>query len=95
MTYKTPSGMKKHCESTEPESHQTAKKFSFLPFSFSSSSSDGRVHSFTIIWFLLKTAAFVLNSAPALCFSRLKRGFKLVNEELWLHLPCHFLHLHA
>ena len=30
MTKNTPSGAKKHRESTEPESHQTAKMFFFL-----------------------------------------------------------------
>jgi len=41
MTYKTPRGMKKHCKSTEPESHQMAKMsfriifyFHFLFFFF-------------------------------------------------------------
>jgi len=49
----TPSGTKKHRESTEPENHQTAKTF-FLSFSSSSSSSssDGLVQicdSFTMV----------------------------------------------
>jgi len=30
MMNNTPSGAKKHCKSTEPESHQTAKMFFFL-----------------------------------------------------------------
>ena len=34
MTKNTPSGAKKHRESTEPESHQTAKMFSFFFFFF-------------------------------------------------------------
>jgi len=36
ITYNTSSSMKKHCESTEPESHQMAKMFFYLSSSYSS-----------------------------------------------------------
>ena len=35
MSNKTPSGAKKYCESTKPESHQTAIMFFFFFFFFS------------------------------------------------------------
>jgi len=40
MTNNTSSGTKKHRESTEPESHQTVKMFSFFFFFFSRASSN-------------------------------------------------------
>jgi len=49
-TNNTPSGAKKHHESTEPESRQTVKMFSSSLYSFQCSSSDGLVQ--------VKTAAF-------------------------------------
>ena len=85
MTKNTPSGAKKHRESTEPESHQTAKMFFFLFFSFFSSS-DGLVQSCMTLsrWFSHKTATFFTEqcTSPSL-FSRfevtrgnLKRSLK-------------------
>ena len=58
MTKNTPNGAKKHRESTEPESRQTAKMFFFL--SSSSSSSDGLIQICVTLsrWFSHKTAAF-------------------------------------
>ena len=58
MTNNTPSGVKKHCESTEPESCQMAKMFFFL---LSSSTSSDRVVQNCVTlsqWFSHKTAAF-------------------------------------
>jgi len=49
MTSNTPSGAKKHRESTEPESHQTAKMFSFFFFFFRWASSNLR-DSFTMVF---------------------------------------------
>ena len=57
MMNNTPSGAKKHRESTEPESRQiTAERFFFI----SSSSSNGLVQIYVTLsrWFLDKTAAF-------------------------------------
>jgi len=55
MTYNTPGSTKKHHESTEPESYQTAKYFPS-----SSSSLDRLVQNFLTLsqWFSHKTAAF-------------------------------------
>jgi len=60
MTKNSPSGAKKHRESTKPQSHQTAKMFFFL--SSSSSSSDGLHNSFS---FHTKQQHFSLSSALA------------------------------
>ena len=81
MTKNTPSGAKKHRESTEPESHQTAKMFFFLLLlllllsssSSSSSSSDRLVQICVTLsrWFSHKTAEFFTEqcTSPSL-FSR-------------------------
>ena len=66
MTNNTPSGAKKHRESTEPESHQMAKMFFFLSFFFffssssSSSSSDGLVQIRVTLsrWFSQNSSIF-------------------------------------
>ena len=96
MTNNTPSGAKKHRESTEPESHQTAKMFFFLLLLLSSSSSDGLVQICVTLswWFSHKTAAFSteLCTSPSL-FSRFgnhTRHFEPPTEELWLPLRRHF-----
>ena len=62
MTNNTPSGAKKHRESTEPESHQTAKMFFFF-FFFRRASSNLR-ESFHD-GFRTKQQHFSLSSAPA------------------------------
>jgi len=86
MTYNTPSSMKKHRKSTEPESHQTAKMF-FL----SSSSSDGLAQNCVTLsrWFHTKQQHFTLSSAPAHHFSTifgsLTRRFKPVTKQLSLN----------
>jgi len=56
MMNNTPSGAKRHRESTEPESCMTAKMFSFLSSSFS----DGLVQICVTLsqWFSHKTAVF-------------------------------------
>ena len=66
MTKNTPSGAKKHRESTESESHQTAKMFFFFFRRASSNLRDLR-------WFLHKTAAFFTEqcTSPSL-FTRLE-----------------------
>jgi len=60
MTKNIPSGAKKHRESTEPKSHQTAKMFFFFFFRRASSNlrdfHDG---------FRTKQQHFLLSSAPA------------------------------
>ena len=91
MTNKTPSGVKMHHESTEPESCQTAK-IGFLP-------SGGLLQScVTLSQFSHKTAAFTLSSAWPIAFSQLwtlMRCLKPPTQELWLHLQCHFLCTHV
>ena len=70
MMNNTPSGMKKYCESTEPESCQMAKMF------LSFSSLDGLVQNCVTLsrWFHTKQQHFTLSSAPALCFFTISRG---------------------
>ena len=53
MTYNTPGSAKKHRESTEPESCQTAKRFLS-----SSSSSDGLVENFETLSQAMKQLLF-------------------------------------
>ena len=90
MANKIPNGTERHCESTESESHQVAKIFSFF---FS------RVVSNCMIlsqWFLQKQQHFMLSSVLVYHFSQLQgltRHLKSTIQELWLHLQCHFLPL--
>ena len=88
MMKKTPSGAKKHRESTEPESHQMPICFSFF-FFFRRATSNLRLSR----WFSHKTAAFFTGqcTSPSL-FSRLEvmRWFEPLTEELWLLLWRHF-----
>jgi len=59
MVNNTPSGIKEHCESAKPESHQTAKMFFFFRWASSN------LHdSFTMV-FAQKKTDFPLSSAPA------------------------------
>jgi len=90
--------MKKDRESTKPESPQTAKMFSFLSFS-PSSSSDRLVQNCVFHnGFHTKWHYLTLSSVPAHCFlTTLKTHevfFEAVTEEPWLHLHRHFLHLY-
>jgi len=86
MTNNTPNGMKKHHKSTEPESYQTAKMFLRRPSS--------KLHDpFTIVFTQNSTILHWAVYQP-IAFSQLwslTRWFKLVTEELWLHLRRHFL----
>jgi len=71
MMNNTPSGAKKHRESSKPESHQTVKMSFFLSSSSSSySSSDGLVQICMTLsrWFFHD--GFSLSSAPAYRFFR-------------------------
>jgi len=63
-----PTGMKKHCKSTEPESCQTAKMFFHLSSSSSSSSSDWLVHNYVTLsqWFSHKTASIYIEQCTSL-----------------------------
>ena len=71
MINNTPSGMKKYCESTEPESCQMAKMFLSFFFFFRWDSSKLR-DSFPMVSH--KQQHFTLSSAPALCFFTISRG---------------------
>ena len=94
MMNNTPSGAKKHHETTKPESCRTAKMLSFSSSSFSYS--DGIVQICVTLsqWFLHKTAAFPLSSVPAHHFFykiwSLMRWFELLTEEVRLPLRRHF-----
>jgi len=103
MTNNTPSGAKKHRESTEPELESPDGQNVFLSSSSSSSfsfSSDGLVQiCFTLSrWFSHKTAAFFTEHAqctsPSLSsMFEVTRGdwsFEPLSEELWLPLRRHF-----
>jgi len=101
MTNNTPSGARKHRESTEPESRQTAKTFSFFFFTkFSASSSDGLVQICVTLlrWFSHKTAAFFTEQCTSLDQPIAFFQFEVIpgdsgeplTEELWLPLRRQF-----
>ena len=98
MTNNTPSGTKKHHESTEPESHETAKMFFFLSFFFfffffffRRATSNLR-DSFTMV-FAQNSSIFRWAVHQPIAFFQVwshTRWFEPLTEELWLPLRCHF-----
>ena len=82
MTNKTPSSMKRHCKSTEPERHQMPKVSFVLSFFRWDSS---KLHDSLPV-------VFVPNSSSAWshCFFTTSTH-KEPDQELWLHLWHHFL----
>jgi len=89
MTNKTPSGVKRHHESTEPKSHQTAKYFPFSLFFFRCKvvwlSHDG--------FFCMKQQ--LLHDPFALPPWSLTKHLRPTTQELWLRLWHYFLCLCA
>jgi len=83
MTNNPPSGAKVHRESTEPESHQTAKMFFFSFLLLLLRASSNLRDSFTIVF--AQTAAFFTEQCTSsLLFSMFEVRFEPLTEELWL-----------
>ena len=100
MTNETPSGVNQYHESDKLESHQTAK-ISFLPPLLSLF----RQGQFKMVLARNRTEQcinpslfcnFKIPQIPSLFTTSCShKTIETPTHEVWLHLPCHFLHLYA
>ena len=95
MTNNTPSGAKKHRESTEPESRQTPKMFFLFFIFFFRRASSNLLYAFTMV-FAQNSSIFHWAVHQPIAFLHVRshtRRFEPLTEELWLPLRRHFFFL--